>query len=309
LYVAQDANYNVTAVFGISGNVQERFTYDPYGTRTIYSPAYVVRTSSSWGWVFGHQGLRQDQATGKYHARNRDYDPAEGRWMTEDPIGFNAGDMNLYRALGNSPLNYLDPAALDKKSDAIELLGQLSEVGDLKGGGILTNGQDAQSIKDRAASLINTRLHAIETGKLWVLTFTQTVQAVSKIGPDLTEKVVEQFKDAAKDKVKEVVKDRVRKYLVGDEIEHYIFVYKSKTDVNEIKLSLVWNRETGKFAGVIEGKVAKDVKDRYRVKTEDCDTDDFLAVVLGTATRERRAFGGEKVQSRDEKVTWVKPKD
>jgi hypothetical protein len=37
------------------------------------------------------------------------YDPSIGRWLQEDPIGFAAGDPNLYRYVGNDPLNNTDP--------------------------------------------------------------------------------------------------------------------------------------------------------------------------------------------------------
>ena len=30
------------------------------------------------------------------------------------PLGFDAGDDNLYRFVGNSPTNYIDPSGLDK---------------------------------------------------------------------------------------------------------------------------------------------------------------------------------------------------
>jgi hypothetical protein len=43
----------------------------------------------------------------------RMYDPITGRWTTEDPIGFDAGDSNLDRYVGNSPTNYTDPTGLD----------------------------------------------------------------------------------------------------------------------------------------------------------------------------------------------------
>jgi uncharacterized protein RhaS with RHS repeats len=33
------------------------------------------------------------------------YDPTVGRWTTEDPIAFEGGDANLYRYVGNSPIN------------------------------------------------------------------------------------------------------------------------------------------------------------------------------------------------------------
>jgi hypothetical protein len=34
------------------------------------------------------------------------------RWMTNDPKGFGAGDLNLYRDLGNGPVNGTDPSGL-----------------------------------------------------------------------------------------------------------------------------------------------------------------------------------------------------
>ncbi len=37
------------------------------------------------------------------------YDPNPGRFLSEDPLGYEAGDANLYRYVLNSPVNYLDP--------------------------------------------------------------------------------------------------------------------------------------------------------------------------------------------------------
>jgi RHS repeat-associated protein len=118
LWVAQDANYNVTAVFDNSGNVVERYVYDPYGSVTIYDAAYAnTRASSDVAWTHLFQGLAWDPATGKYHARNRDYDPVQGRWTSNDPIGFAAGDVNLYRFVGNGPVDGLDPLGLQDPWD------------------------------------------------------------------------------------------------------------------------------------------------------------------------------------------------
>jgi hypothetical protein len=39
------------------------------------------------------------------HTPNREYAVAVGRWLSEDPIMFRAGDANLYRYVGNSPTN------------------------------------------------------------------------------------------------------------------------------------------------------------------------------------------------------------
>lgn len=47
----------------------------------------------------------------QYH-RARYYDPAAGRWISEDPIKFAARDLNLSLALGNNPASGVDPSGL-----------------------------------------------------------------------------------------------------------------------------------------------------------------------------------------------------
>jgi hypothetical protein len=45
------------------------------------------------------------------------FDPSIGRWLEEDPIGFEAGDPNLSRYVGNNPTNGRDPSGLaDEKT-------------------------------------------------------------------------------------------------------------------------------------------------------------------------------------------------
>ncbi len=43
--------------------------------------------------------------------RARYYDPATGRFISEDPIGFEGG-LNLYAYVGGNPINYNDPSGL-----------------------------------------------------------------------------------------------------------------------------------------------------------------------------------------------------
>ena len=45
---------------------------------------------------------------GLYHYRSRFYEPATGRFLSEDPIGFNGG-INFYAYVGNNPINANDP--------------------------------------------------------------------------------------------------------------------------------------------------------------------------------------------------------
>jgi RHS repeat-associated protein len=111
LYVQQDANGNVTALVDTSGNVQERYVYDPFGAVTILAPNWTTRGSSSFAWIYLHQAGRFDTATGLYNFRNRDYSPALGRWMQVDPLGL-APDSNAYRYVGNGPTGANDPSGL-----------------------------------------------------------------------------------------------------------------------------------------------------------------------------------------------------
>lgn len=52
---------------------------------------------------------RENDGTGLYFYRARYYSPALQRFVNEDPLEFEAGDINLYSYVSNSPTNYTDP--------------------------------------------------------------------------------------------------------------------------------------------------------------------------------------------------------
>jgi RHS repeat-associated protein len=56
-------------------------------------------------------GYYYDSETGFYYCLQRYYDPANGRWLTEDPIGYEGG-LNLYGYCGNSPVGSVDASGL-----------------------------------------------------------------------------------------------------------------------------------------------------------------------------------------------------
>ncbi|MBI3465587.1 MAG: RHS repeat-associated core domain-containing protein, partial [Planctomycetes bacterium] len=62
----------------------------------------------------GYTGREFDSETGLQYNRARYYDAAIGRWLSEDPIGFSAGDPNLYRYVRNNPENSADPSGLQE---------------------------------------------------------------------------------------------------------------------------------------------------------------------------------------------------
>jgi len=59
-----------------------------------------------------YTGREPDPSTGLIYYRARWYDPRIGRFISEDPIGFAAGDTNLSRYVGNSTHNAVDPSGL-----------------------------------------------------------------------------------------------------------------------------------------------------------------------------------------------------
>ncbi|MDZ7619215.1 MAG: RHS repeat-associated core domain-containing protein [Patescibacteria group bacterium] len=83
-------------------------TFDAYGnlqSQTSTNPAHDT--------LFAFTGRPLDEATGLQNNLPRWYDPAVGRWMTEDPIGFEGKDGNLYAYVGNGPVNATDPSGLE----------------------------------------------------------------------------------------------------------------------------------------------------------------------------------------------------
>ena len=48
------------------------------------------------------------------------YDATIGRWTSQDPLGFDAGDANLYRYVGNAPTGYLDAFGLEPLDPAVD---------------------------------------------------------------------------------------------------------------------------------------------------------------------------------------------
>ena len=112
VYYTQDGNHNVTTITDGTRAVQERYTYDVYGAATITDAAGNVLTVSGVGNRFLFTGRELISEIGLYDYRNRVYSSSLGRFLQTDPIRFEAGDINIYRYVGNGPVNGTDPMGL-----------------------------------------------------------------------------------------------------------------------------------------------------------------------------------------------------
>jgi len=85
----------------------EAHLYGAFG-ESLGSP--VVLNASNSPVQYGYAGMQFDSESGLYHTPNRAYSPNIGRWLSQDPIGFAGGETNLYKAMHNNPLIYVDPS-------------------------------------------------------------------------------------------------------------------------------------------------------------------------------------------------------
>ena len=96
---------SVARITDDDGTVAKSMTYDSFGN--------IVREGgSSSGEQVSYTGRERETEFGLYYYRSRYYDPLTGRFMARDPLGFAAGDVNLYRYVGNNPISYTDPSGL-----------------------------------------------------------------------------------------------------------------------------------------------------------------------------------------------------
>ncbi|MFP4439784.1 MAG: RHS repeat-associated core domain-containing protein, partial [Chloroflexaceae bacterium] len=102
----------------VDGVIVQRMDYDVWGQ-------VLVDTNPGFQ-PFGFAGGLYDPDTGLTRFGARDYDAATGRWTSKDPLGFNAGDTNLYRYVGNDPVNWIDPTGHIPAFVAGALVGALS---------------------------------------------------------------------------------------------------------------------------------------------------------------------------------------
>ncbi|MDD5759859.1 MAG: hypothetical protein PHI06_12350, partial [Desulfobulbaceae bacterium] len=115
-----DATGHTVALTNASKGLVNKYAYTPYGiianqTETMPQPFKYA----------GQHGVMAEP-NGLYYMRARYYDPQVGRFLSEDSLGFEGGDLNLYAYVGNSPIMGVDPSGLCVQSgirSAVDYMG------------------------------------------------------------------------------------------------------------------------------------------------------------------------------------------
>jgi RHS repeat-associated protein len=105
-----DLNDRMGSVRDVTDNqatVVDSITYGGFGNIT-------AETNSTYRGRYAWTGRELDVETGLQFKRARYYDSGTGRWLTQDPLGFDAGDSNLYRYVTNKPTVATDPSGFDE---------------------------------------------------------------------------------------------------------------------------------------------------------------------------------------------------
>ena len=103
-YYHADGLGSITELTTNSGSVAQRYTYSSFGK-------IEAQLDSNFVQPYTFTGRELDAETDTYHYRERQYDWKNGRFTTEDPIGYNGGD-NFYVYVGNNATNFNDPLGL-----------------------------------------------------------------------------------------------------------------------------------------------------------------------------------------------------
>jgi RHS repeat-associated protein len=100
-YFLADHLGSTTALTDSSGNVSSSANYDSFGN-----------TTRNLSTRYQFTGREFDNFTGFTFYRTRWYDGRIGRFVSEDPIGLNGGDINVFGYVKSNPINFKDPLGL-----------------------------------------------------------------------------------------------------------------------------------------------------------------------------------------------------
>ena len=105
-WYGQDILGSTRDLFGATGSLIDHLDYSVFGKLTYESAS----GSDRYLWT----SREYDAEIDLQYNRARYYDQNTGRWISQDPMGFDAGDSNLYRYVNNGPTGATDPSGLQE---------------------------------------------------------------------------------------------------------------------------------------------------------------------------------------------------
>jgi RHS repeat-associated protein len=138
-FVAYDGINNITGLINTdTGQLSAFYEYGPFG-RIIRSGGPFAQANP-----FGFSSQYTERQLKLSYYGYRYYQPRHGRWLNQDPFGFQGG-LNLYAFVANNPLNYIDP----RGASALSILPSPNVEHSRA-----VNAQQAISIKNKAKALV-----------------------------------------------------------------------------------------------------------------------------------------------------------
>jgi RHS repeat-associated protein len=103
-YFHTDHQGSVLGLSDEAGLLVNQYSYDSYGR--------ILTAVEAFPQPFRFTGQQLDLGGKLYYYKHRHYDPETGRFLQEDPLWAEAGDLNTYRYAWNDPVNWTDPLGL-----------------------------------------------------------------------------------------------------------------------------------------------------------------------------------------------------
>ncbi len=141
----------------------------------------ISETNSSVDSLFGFTARPFDDSTELQWNLNRWYVSHLGVWMSEDPIGFEAGDANVRRYAGNAPATNIDPSGLIYISRRPVIKGGLKDLAStvaVVGKGQCPGGREGTQL---AGSVTGSYDISITAGGKWTTLFAKAI-TIGSIG-------------------------------------------------------------------------------------------------------------------------------